>query len=153
MIFAAHPIHAESVCFIIGRTDSLATLFLIPGVLCALRYRERGDRLALLGAPVCFLLALLCKEVAVTQLVLLPLLYRFAPYGGRAFGVREPTAGDGPPRPSGWHLRAGISSGRTPPPSRSTCCCAARCRDPPACPSRTTPCCSCSAPRRLWPTT
>jgi tetratricopeptide (TPR) repeat protein len=104
MIFAAHPIHAESVCFIIGRTDSLATLFLIPGVLCALRYRERGDRLALLGAPVCFLLALLCKEVAVTQLVLLPLLYRFAPYGGRAFGVREPTAGDGPPRPSGWHL-------------------------------------------------
>jgi hypothetical protein len=103
MIFAAHPIHAESVCFIIGRTDSLATLFLIPGVLCTLRYRERGDRLALLGAPLCFLLALLCKEVAVTQLVLLPLLYRLAPYGGRAIGVREPTGGDGL-RPSGWHL-------------------------------------------------
>ena len=74
MIFAVHPIHAESVCFIIGRTDSLATLFLIPAVLCGLRYRERGERSALVAAPLCFLLALLCKEVAATQLLLLPLL-------------------------------------------------------------------------------
>jgi hypothetical protein len=106
MIFAAHPIHAESVCFIIGRTDSLATLFLIPGLLCALRYRDRGDRLALLGAPLCFLLALLCKEVAATQLVLLPLLYWLAPYGGRAVGVREPGASEPEPRSSGWYLVA-----------------------------------------------
>jgi len=101
MIFAAHPIHAESVCFIIGRTDSLATLFLIPGLLCALRYRERGDRLALLGAPLCFLLALFCKEVAAAQLVLLPLLYRLAPYAGGATGVREK---EPEPRSSGWYL-------------------------------------------------
>ena len=76
-IFALHPIHAESVCFILGRTDPLATLFLLPSFSLALRYLDRGHWLALVVAPLLFLLALLSKEVAIVGLVLLPLVAWF----------------------------------------------------------------------------
>lgn len=78
-LFAVHPIHTESVSWITGRSDVLAALFLLPSLLCLLRWRDYGSIPALLAAPVLFLGALLAKEVALTGLVLAPLLLWLAP--------------------------------------------------------------------------
>lgn len=64
ILFAAHPIHSESICMITGRTDPLALLFVLAGTLTALRGR--------LLAPIClFAIAQLCKESAAAMLPLL----------------------------------------------------------------------------------
>ncbi len=71
LLFAVHPVHVESVAWISGRTDLLATLFVLLAFLAR-------DRVAAAPAPAravmlsvaCFLLGLLAKEVAAT----LPLL-------------------------------------------------------------------------------
>lgn len=72
-LFAAHPIHTQSVAFISGRTDVLATLFVLGtlAVIPANRLDSAGRPAARqAGAAALFLLALLSKEVALT----LPLL-------------------------------------------------------------------------------
>jgi tetratricopeptide (TPR) repeat protein len=71
-LFALHPIHAESVNWIAGRSDLLATLFLLGALLTALAWRERGAAGALAATPALFLLALLSKESAIAGLALLP---------------------------------------------------------------------------------
>jgi hypothetical protein len=73
-VFAVHPLHTESVSWIAGRSDVLATMFLVPALLLALRWRDRRSVPALLLAPVLYWLALLGKEVAITGLALLPLI-------------------------------------------------------------------------------
>jgi Tfp pilus assembly protein PilF len=65
LAFALHPLHTESVSFVSGRTDVIATLFVLLALLAydRGRDRERGDFLVWsLGA---YLLALLAKEVAI----------------------------------------------------------------------------------------
>jgi hypothetical protein len=66
LLFAAYPLHAETVAWIIGRVDSLATLFYLASLLLFLRARTHGSkdfrRLSLLS----FLLALTSKEIAVS---------------------------------------------------------------------------------------
>lgn len=71
-IWAIHPAVAESVAWISGRTDSLATLFILLSILAAMRaYRGKREEprymyfsLAYFGA------ALLCKESAIITPVL-----------------------------------------------------------------------------------
>ena len=46
LAFALHPIHTESVTFISGRTDVLATLFFLLSLLGYARWREGGGALA-----------------------------------------------------------------------------------------------------------
>ena len=77
-VFAVHPIHTESVSWIAGRSDVLAALFLVTALLLALRWLDRRSAVALLLAPVFFLLALLSKEIAIVGLALLPLLIIFS---------------------------------------------------------------------------
>jgi tetratricopeptide (TPR) repeat protein len=79
LVHAVHPIHIESVGWIGARVDVLATLFLLPTALLALAWRDRRSVPALLALPACFLLALGGKEVAVTGLVLVPLVLWLAP--------------------------------------------------------------------------
>jgi hypothetical protein len=79
VIFAVHPIHAESVNWISGRSDVLATMFLLPAALLALRWRDARSPAALGGAMVLLLLALLAKEVALAGLVLLPAAWLLVP--------------------------------------------------------------------------
>jgi Tfp pilus assembly protein PilF len=89
ILFAVHPIHTESVSWITGRSDLLATLFLLPALLAALKWRDNGSMSALFLSPVLFFLALLAKEVALAGLlILLPLLW--SDNRGRSKG-----AGDG----------------------------------------------------------
>jgi protein O-mannosyl-transferase len=66
LLFAVHPINAESVNWISGRTDPLAAGFLLLSVL-ALLYRERPVASSL-AAALCMLLACLVKESAIFYL-------------------------------------------------------------------------------------
>ena len=73
LVFALHPVHAESVGTIAGRSDSMAVLFLLPALLFALDGREKRSLWKLAAAGFLYLLALLSKEVALAGLALLPL--------------------------------------------------------------------------------
>ncbi|MBL1277090.1 MAG: hypothetical protein COB30_013480 [Ectothiorhodospiraceae bacterium] len=75
-IFAVHPVHVESVAWIAGITDPLVSLFLLSGFLLHRRMKllqresPHAGRLLMIGAPLCYALALLSKETA----ILFPLL-------------------------------------------------------------------------------
>lgn len=72
-IFAVHPVHVESVAWIAGITDPLVSLFLLSGFLLHRRSMlstKQTGLLPVVGAPLCYALALLSKETA----VLFPLL-------------------------------------------------------------------------------
>ncbi len=66
LLFAVHPVHVESVAFVSGRTDLLASFFVLLSLLAWLRWREgttaRGRWLA--AAAITFFLACMSKEVA-----------------------------------------------------------------------------------------
>jgi tetratricopeptide (TPR) repeat protein len=66
LLFAVHPIHTEAVASISGRAELLAAGFLIAGWLLHLKDRE-------VPALICFALALLSKESAITFLPLVML--------------------------------------------------------------------------------
>lgn len=80
LLFAVNPVHAESIAAISGRTDILATLFILATLyLAALWHRgtESAPRRTLgyaFAAASVLLLALLSKEVAIALLALLPAL-------------------------------------------------------------------------------
>lgn len=67
LLFAVHPAHAESVAFISGRVDPLATLFVLAALLLHLR-GNRSQRSApwRAAAGAAWLAALLSKEMGVT---------------------------------------------------------------------------------------
>lgn len=67
LLFALHPAHVESVAFVSGRTDLLATLFVLLSVWLFVRDRSgaaRRPRLERTGSTIAFLLACLSKESA-----------------------------------------------------------------------------------------
>jgi tetratricopeptide (TPR) repeat protein len=67
LLFAVHPVQAEAVTYISGRSVSLMAFFYLGSLLAWLRGRERGSRLLVyLASPVLFLLAVASKEVALT---------------------------------------------------------------------------------------
>ena len=69
-VFAVHPLHVESVAWVIGRKDILATAFYLSSVLAYIRFtemprgRRRGGHYLLAGAL--FVLGLLSKSITVT---------------------------------------------------------------------------------------
>ena len=69
-VFAVHPLHVESVAWVIGRKDILATLFYLSSVLAYIRFAEmpRGRRRGgpYLLAVALFVLGLLSKSIAIT---------------------------------------------------------------------------------------
>ncbi len=75
LLFATHPAHVESVCFISGRTDLLMTVFITSASFALLRsFRKREWRWWLLLPPL-YVLALLSKETA----ILFPILVAATP--------------------------------------------------------------------------
>jgi len=87
-LFAVHPVHTESVSWITGRSDLLATMFLVPALWFAIVWRDRRSIVAMLAGPLLFLLALLSKEVAITGIVILPVLLLLKTDGrGRPSGL------------------------------------------------------------------
>ena len=64
-VFAVHPLHAESVVWIMARKDMLATLFCLAALLMWLRFVESPRRGRYAGALLLFAAAMLCKSVVV----------------------------------------------------------------------------------------
>jgi tetratricopeptide (TPR) repeat protein len=77
LAFALHPLHTESVSFVSGRTDVLATLFFLLALLAYDRGRARGRWGPIAWSLAAYWLALLAKEVAITLPVVLLLWDRF----------------------------------------------------------------------------
>ena len=65
-LFAVHPLHVESVVWVIGRKDVLATLFYLASVFTYLRFVEGQRRAHYILALALFVLGLLCKSIVVT---------------------------------------------------------------------------------------
>lgn len=67
LLFALNPVHAESVAFISGRVDPLATMFGLGALLCHLAAsRARRPWTWRAGAGACWLFSLMSKEIAFT---------------------------------------------------------------------------------------
>lgn len=64
LFFAAHPIHTEAVCWVVGRAEILAAIFVFLGVLCWARWRRGGHWLWLAATAACYFLGLGSKETA-----------------------------------------------------------------------------------------
>ena len=64
-VFAAHPLHAESVAWIMARKDMLATLFCLASLLMWLRFVESPSRGRYAGSLLLFAAAMLSKSVVV----------------------------------------------------------------------------------------
>jgi hypothetical protein len=66
LLFSVYPLHAESVAWIIGRVDLLATTFYLASLFCFLRLELLRERGYLNFSLLFFLLALASKEIAVS---------------------------------------------------------------------------------------
>ena len=64
-VFAVHPLHTESVAWIIARKDMLATLFCLAALSVWLRFVEFRSWRRYAGSLLLFAAAMLCKSVAV----------------------------------------------------------------------------------------
>ena len=84
LLFGIHPVHAEVVTSVVGRTDLLGTLFVIAALMIFIRYREENRGLLLIGIGACFLIGILAKEVTAC----LPLLMLGWDFLGRPGGDR-----------------------------------------------------------------
>ena len=70
LLFALHPVHAESVAYVSVSTDLLATLFMLIALLCYMRFRKQVSVPYLIAAVLAAILAMLSKETA----AMLPLM-------------------------------------------------------------------------------
>lgn len=83
LLFTIHPIHTEVVANVKSRDEIMSVLFICLTFIYAFRYKDDNKTATLLKALLCFFLALLSKEYAVTLIILLPLaFYLFKNYSG-----------------------------------------------------------------------
>lgn len=81
LIFAVHPIHTEVVANVKSRDEIMSLLFILLTFIFTFRYKESNNVKMLASAVVCYFLAFLSKEYAITLIVLLPMaLYLFGKY-------------------------------------------------------------------------
>ncbi|GAB5525355.1 MAG: hypothetical protein Roseis2KO_32270 [Roseivirga sp.] len=73
LIYMAHPVHTEAVANIKGRDDILHFLFIIGSLLYLMRFVNTQDKKQLIWSGLCYFAALLCKEMAVTLVAVVPL--------------------------------------------------------------------------------
>lgn len=86
VLFAVHPLHVQVVNEVVGRSELLVALWLLAAFLLAQRRSVGAGLLVCL----CYLLALLSKEHAITFVALLPLCDAFAAGSVRVWKVRWP---------------------------------------------------------------
>ncbi len=75
IIFTIHPIHTEVVANVKSRDEIMSLLFLCLTFITAFKYSETNKKSFLWWSLLCYLLAFLSKEYAITMLVLLPLSF------------------------------------------------------------------------------
>jgi Tfp pilus assembly protein PilF len=109
VLFAAHPVHAESVAWISGMTDPLMALFVLPCLLLYIRYRKNGGTGSLLASLLLALCALLSKETAIVLPVLIGYL-EFRHFAGEGREARETGAYTGTDVEEGSRNMASLSA-------------------------------------------
>jgi len=77
LLFAAHPIHTEAVANIKGRDDILNFIFLELALFFILKHADEKAKKYFVFSVLFFFLSILCKEVAVTFLAIIPLTVYF----------------------------------------------------------------------------
>src|SRR5581483_11604080 len=92
LVFGVHPVHTEAVDSIFNRSEVLATLWTLAGLLWLWRLADRRPTVAWVGAGVAYAGALLSKESGVSfpALAILMIVLRHAGEGWRAI-VRRAT--------------------------------------------------------------
>ena len=75
LVFAVHPIHAEVIANVKGRDELLAFLWIVLSLNWMLNPKQKHEPIAMLMACICFGLALLTKETAITFLGIIPLTF------------------------------------------------------------------------------
>ncbi len=65
-IFAVHPLHAESVAWVIARKDLLSAFFYLTAVLMWFRYTEAPNLRLYVAALLLFVAGMLCKSIVLT---------------------------------------------------------------------------------------
>jgi len=92
LLFAVHPGHAEGVIAFLGRSDLLATLFVLMGFWGYIQWRDAGRWRRVLwygGSLLSFLIACLSKETGLALLGLL-LVYEFFGFKGGKSNIENP---------------------------------------------------------------
>jgi Flp pilus assembly protein TadD len=90
LVFGVHPIHTEAVDLAFNRSEILATIGVLGGLWWVWRFWANRRALALAGAALIYLLALFCRESAVTFPALAALmLVLLRPAGGLRAEVRR----------------------------------------------------------------
>ena len=80
LLFAVHPVHGDAIFWLSARSDLLCTFFYLLSMILYVRGRGKGQRRSPTVASVlCFILALLAKEVALSLPFLVVLLDLAAP--------------------------------------------------------------------------
>jgi len=74
LLFTIHPLHTEVVANVKSRDEIMSVLFICLTFIYAFKYIDDNKRVTLLKAQLCFFLALLSKEYAVTLVALIPIL-------------------------------------------------------------------------------
>ncbi len=77
LLFASHPIHTEAVSNIKGRDDILNFAFFVLSLIYILRHVDEGKKKYFFLSVLFFFLSLMCKEMAVTFLAIIPLTVFF----------------------------------------------------------------------------
>jgi protein O-mannosyl-transferase len=75
LLFTIHPLHTEVVANVKSRDEIMSLLFICLTFITAFRYREHGKKWMLAVALLCYFLAFLSKEYAITLVILLPLAF------------------------------------------------------------------------------
>jgi len=90
LLFASHPIHTEAVANIKGRDDILNFIFFELTLLFILKHIDANSKKYFFLSVLFFFISLLCKEMAVTFLAIIPLtvfFFRNAPLKQIGLGV------------------------------------------------------------------
>lgn len=78
-LFIIHPIHTEVVANIKSLDEILSLLFILCTLTLGLKYTEEKKQKHLIGAMVCYLLALLSKEYGTMMMILIPMFFYLYP--------------------------------------------------------------------------
>jgi len=76
-LFVVHPIHTEVIANVKSRDELLTFIFLISSVISLLNHTLSKHKWWLVLSHICFFLALLTKETAVTFIAIIPLIFYF----------------------------------------------------------------------------
>lgn len=77
LLFVVHPIHTEVIANVKSRDELFSFLFILLSLLFIIKYKQNHSIRDIITALLCFFLALLTKESAITFLAVVPILFYY----------------------------------------------------------------------------